>query len=86
MFNCINQTVNQCNKCSLDKTGEGNGVLDLTISAQKYPKFVTQVEQIYVQTSTVVLKTTAFFYGFLALFFTCLNAETRPLTKTINVA
>ena len=61
MFKCINPTFNQHKKCSFDKTGEGNVVLDLTISDQKCPKLVTQVEQIYVQTSNVLLKTTAFF-------------------------
>ena len=85
MFKCLNPTFNPNKKISLDKTGEGNVVLDLAISAQKYPKFVTQVEQIYMQASTVLLKTTVFSYGFLALFFSCLNAETRPLTKTKNV-
>ena len=32
-------------KCSLDKTGEGNMLLDLAISAQKYPKVVTQEKE-----------------------------------------
>ena len=33
MFKCINKTSEQNKKCSLDKTGEWNVVLDLTISA-----------------------------------------------------
>ena len=42
MFKCINQTFHQNKKCSWNKTGEGNVVLDYAISAQKYPKIVTQ--------------------------------------------
>ena len=42
MFKSINHTFHQNKKCSWDKTGEGNVVLDYAISAQKYPKIVTQ--------------------------------------------
>ena len=45
MFRCINQTFHQNKKCSWDKTGEGNVLLDLAISAQKYPKIVTQEKE-----------------------------------------
>ena len=48
-FICLVQhkkkTFNQYKNCSLDKTGEGNVVSDLAISAQKYPKIVTQEKQ-----------------------------------------
>ena len=37
----------------MDKTGNVKLMLDLTISAQKYPKIVTQVKQNHVPTSTV---------------------------------
>ena len=42
MFKCKNQTFHQNKTCSWDKTGEWNVVLDYAISAQKYPKIVTQ--------------------------------------------
>ena len=45
MFMCVNETFHQNKKCSWDKTGEGNGVLDYAISAQKYPKIVMQVKE-----------------------------------------
>ena len=35
----------QNKKCSWDKTGEGNVVLDYAISAQKDPKIVTQEKE-----------------------------------------
>ena len=37
MFMGIKKTFNQNKNCSLDKTGEGNVLSDLAISAQKYP-------------------------------------------------
>ena len=45
MFMCVNETFHQNKKCSWDKTGEGNVLLDLAISAQKYPKIVTQEKE-----------------------------------------
>ena len=45
MFMVIKKTFNQYKNCSLDKTGEGNVVSDLAISAQKYPKIVTQEKE-----------------------------------------
>ena len=45
MFMVIKKTFNQHKNCSLDKTGEGNVVSDLEISAQKYPKIVTQEKE-----------------------------------------
>ena len=42
MLKCIKQTCHQKKKCSWDKTGEVNVVLDYAISAQKYPKIVPQ--------------------------------------------
>ena len=38
----MKKTFNQYQNCSLDKTGDGNVVSDLAISAQKYPKIFTQ--------------------------------------------
>ena len=46
MFKCINTTSKKNKKCTLDKTGERNEVLDLTILAQKYPKTVKQQKEI----------------------------------------
>ena len=74
MFKCINQTFHQNRKCSWDKTGEGNVVLDYAISAQKYPKIVTQEKEKFKESPTVVFKTMSFFYGVLTSFFTCLSA------------
>ena len=37
MFMGIKKTFNKNKNCSLDKTGEGNVLSDLAISAQKYP-------------------------------------------------
>ena len=45
MLGFIYQTFHQNKKCSWDKTGEGNVLLDLAISAQKYPKIVTQEKE-----------------------------------------
>ena len=45
MLGFIYQTFHQNKKCSWDKTGEGNVPLDLAISAQKYPKIVTQEKE-----------------------------------------
>ena len=45
MFMGIKKTFNQNKNCSLNKTGEGNVVSDLAISAQKYPKIVTQEKE-----------------------------------------
>ena len=45
MFRCKNQTFDKIKKNSWNKTGEGNVVLDYVISAQKYPKFVTQEKE-----------------------------------------
>ena len=42
MFRCINQTFHHYKKCSWEKTGERNMMLDYAISAQKYPKIVSQ--------------------------------------------
>ena len=39
-FKCIHHTFNQNEKCSLDKTGQGNELIDFAISAQKFPKIV----------------------------------------------
>jgi hypothetical protein len=61
MFKCINQTFQQNTKCSWDKTGEWNVVLDYAISAQKYPKIVTQEKEKFKESPTVVLKLCPFF-------------------------
>ena len=45
MLGFIYQTFHQNKKCSWDKTGEWNVVLDYAISAQKYPKIVTQEKE-----------------------------------------
>ena len=45
MFMCVDETFHQNKKCSWDKTGEGNVVLDYAISAQKYPKIVKQEKE-----------------------------------------
>jgi len=74
MFKCINQTFHQNRKCSWDKTGEGNVVLDYAISAQKYPRIVTQEKEKFKESPTVVFKTMSFFYGVLTSFFTSLGA------------
>ena len=74
MFGCINKTFHQNKKCSWDKTGEGNVVLDYAISAQKYPKIVTQEKEKFKESPTVVFKTMSFFYGVLTSFLTCLGA------------
>ena len=48
MLRSINQTFHQNNKkCSWDKTGEGNVLLHLAFSAQKYPKIITQERDIF---------------------------------------
>ena len=39
------KTFNQYINCSLDKAWEGNAESDLAISAQKYPKIVTQEKE-----------------------------------------
>ena len=74
MLGLIYQTFNQNKKCSLDKTGEGNVVLDYAISAQKYPKIVTQEKEKFKESPTVVFKTMLFFYAVLTSFLTCLGA------------
>ena len=74
MFMCVNETFHQNKKCSWDKTGEGNVVLDYAISAQKYPKIVTQEKEKFKESPTVVFKTMSFFYGVLTSFLTCLGA------------
>ena len=45
MFKCINQTLHQNKNCIWDKTGEGSVVVNYAISAQKYPKIVTQEKE-----------------------------------------
>ena len=37
ILKCINHTFNQNDKCTLDKTAEQNVMIDLAISAQKFP-------------------------------------------------
>ena len=61
MFKCINQTFHQNRKCSWDKTGEENVVLDYAIYAQKYPKIVKQEKEKFKESPTVVLKLSPFF-------------------------
>ena len=74
MFMCVNETFNQNKNCSLDKTGEGNVVSDLAISAQKYPKIVTQEKEKCQGIRDSVFQNYVFFYGVLTSFFTCLCA------------
>ena len=64
MFMCVNETFHQNKKCSWDKTGEGNGVLDYAISAQTYPKIVTQEKENFKESATVFFKTMFFFTVF----------------------
>ena len=45
MFKSINQTFNHAKNLAEKKTGEGNVVSDYAISAQKYPKIVTQEKE-----------------------------------------
>ena len=45
MFRCISKTCNQNKKGSLNQTREGNMLLDLLISAQKYLKIKTQEKE-----------------------------------------
>ena len=68
--------------CSLDKTGEGNVVLDLAISAQKYSKIYTQQKKNSRNPRQCFSKLSSFFYRVLTSFFTCLCAKIRPSTKT----
>jgi len=56
MFKCINQTFHQNKKCSWDKTGEEILVLDYAISAEKYPKIVTQEKEKFKESQTVVFQ------------------------------
>ena len=74
MIKCKNQTFHQNKKCSWDKTGEENVVLDYAISAQKYPKIVTQEKEKFKESPTVVLKPPSFFYAVMTSFFTGLGA------------
>ena len=68
MVKCINQTFNINKIYSLVKTAEGNVVLDLTISDQKYRKIVTQQEKYDKPSTTFFPKTTLFSYGNLTAF------------------
>ena len=63
----------------MDKTGEGNVMLDLTLSAQKCPKTVMQVKEIHVQISTVLLKITAYFLWRFGVFFSHLKMKKTDL-------
>ena len=60
-------------KCSLDKIGEGNLVLDLAISPQKYPKIGKQKIEKCQGMCYTVFQNYVFFYGVLTLSFTCLS-------------
>ena len=64
MFSCINQTFYHDKKCRWSKTGEVNVVLDYAISAQKYPKIITQEKEKFKESQTVFFKTTSFFKEF----------------------
>ena len=55
-----------------DKTGEKNALSDLAISAQKYPKIVTQEEKKFQEIHNTVFQNHVVFYGILTLCFTCL--------------
>ena len=46
MNKCIGKNCEQNKKCSLDKTGDGNMVLDLAILNRKYPKIVPYEKKI----------------------------------------
>ena len=74
MFGCINKTFHQNKKCSWDKTGEGNVVLDYAISAQKYPKIVTQEKEKFKESPTVFFSL-VFLRSFDVVFhmFRCIN-------------
>ena len=64
MFMCVNETFHQNKKCSWDKTGEGNGVLDYAISAQTYPKIVTQEKEKFQRIRDSVFQNYVFFTEF----------------------
>ena len=60
MFMVIKKTFNQYKNFSLDKTGEGNVVSNLAISAQKYPKIHARKRKKFKESATLFIKTTFF--------------------------
>ena len=57
-------------------------MLDYAISAQKYPKIVTQEKEKLQGIRDSVFKTTSFVYGVLTSFFTCKGSYIKPSTNT----
>ena len=64
MFSATLKHTIKTKKILPDKTGEKNVLSDLAISAQKYPKIVTQEEKKFQSIHTLFFKTTLFFKAF----------------------
>ena len=72
MFSATLKHTIKTKKILPDKTGEKNVLSDLAISAQKYPKIVTQEEKKFQSIHNTIFLNYVVFYGVLTLFFTCL--------------
>ena len=83
MFSATLKHTIKTKKILPDNNGEKNVSSDLAISAQKYPKIVTQEEKKFQSIHTLFFKTTLFFLSVLTLFFTCLwhKKDLQPKLK-----
>ena len=86
MFSATLKHTIKTKKILPDKTGEKNVLSDLAISAQKYPKIVTQEEKKFQSIhNTIFQNYVKIFYGVLTLFFLHVYGHKKDLQRKLKI-